>query len=107
MACYAVGNLKNVEMGHEIETYLEAIDGTLAPFGGRFIIHGGDTHILEGQSETDLIVIAFPDLDSARNWYTSAAYQAIIDYRRSNSEGCVFLIEGVDASHKATDILLV
>ena len=105
MRSYAVGYLKNVEMGRDIETYLEAIDGTLALFGGRFVIHGGKKHMLEGQVETDLIVIEFPDLQSAQAWYDSAAYQAIIDYRRNNSDGQVFLIEGVDVTHKATDVL--
>lgn len=47
MTCYAVGHLRNVEMGKEIVAYLEAIDATLAPFEGQFIIHGGQKHMLE------------------------------------------------------------
>ena len=39
---YAVAILHEVELGPEIVTYLERIDATLAPFGGRFIIHGGE-----------------------------------------------------------------
>ena len=42
---YAVAHLRNVNMGPPIEEYLQRIDATLEPFGGRFLIHGGE---LEG-----------------------------------------------------------
>lgn len=42
MTSYAIGHLRNVEMGPDIVAYLETIDTTLAPFQGRFIIHGGE-----------------------------------------------------------------
>lgn len=105
MTCYAIGLLRNVEMSAEIRSYLERIDATLAPFDGRFIIHGGAKHPLEGRADDDLIVIEFPDIEAARAWYGSAAYRAIIDLRLSRSDGVVYLIEGVDADHRATDIL--
>lgn len=105
MTSYAVGCLRHVEMGPDIVTYLEAIDATLAPFGGRFVIHGGDKEHLEGASVGDLIVIGFPEREAARLWYASLAYQAILPLRTRNSAGDVFLIEGVGDSHRATDIL--
>ena len=105
MTAYAVGCLHDVTMGPPIVEYLQRIDATLAPFGGRFIIHGGRTHLLEGEWNRDLIVIAFPDLAAARGWYDSPAYRAIARLRTDNAKGAVFLIEGVDAGHRATDIL--
>ncbi|WP_145109871.1 DUF1330 domain-containing protein [Cereibacter sediminicola] len=105
MTAYAIGHLHWVDMGVDIVAYLTGIDATLAPFGGRFIIHGATPQVLEGAFPGDLIVIAFPDLERARGWYGSDAYQAILPLRLRNSEGDVFLIEGVDADHRATDIL--
>lgn len=105
MTCYAIGNLRDVEMGRDIVAYLEAIDATLAPFGGRFAIHGGQKHMLEGANTGDLIAIAFPDMAKAKAWYASPAYQNILPLRTRNAIGEVFLIEGVGSSHKATDIL--
>ena len=61
--------------------------------------------MLEGSSERDLIVIAFPDRAVARAWYGSPAYQALLPLRRRNARGEVFLIEGVGEGHRATDIL--
>ncbi len=35
-------------MGAEIVSYLEGIDAMRAPFDGRFIVHGGQKHMLKG-----------------------------------------------------------
>lgn len=66
MQCYAVGILRQVQMGPAIVEYLERIDATLAPFGGHFIVHGGKAEVLEGTDPGTLIVIEFPDHDQAR-----------------------------------------
>lgn len=105
MTGYAIGYLTNVNVNDEVRTYLEEIDATLAPFDGRFVIHGGRPEVKEGTDVGTLIVIAFPDLASARSWYDSPAYQKIIGYRTRNAEGVVFLLDGVDDDHKATDVL--
>lgn len=105
MTAYAVGQLRNVTVNDGIIAYLERIDATLAPFHGRFIIHGGAKEVLEGQSGDDLIVIAFPTLAAARDWYMSAEYQSLIPLRTQGAQGDVFLIQGVDEHHLATDIL--
>lgn len=105
MTAYAVAHLTSVDVGPGIVDYLRRIDATLAPFGGRFIIHGGPVDVLEGAWAGDLIVIAFPDRSRAEGWYASPAYREILPLRLSHSTGTAFLIDGVDDSHRATDIL--
>jgi uncharacterized protein (DUF1330 family) len=105
LTAYAIANLRNVTMGAEIEQYLQRIDATLAPFGGRFLVHGARPEVVEGRWEGDLIVIGFPDPARLREWYGSEAYQAILRLRTDNSEGAVVFVEGVGADHRATDIL--
>lgn len=53
----------------------------------------------------DDIVIEFSDLHSARAWYGSAAYRAILTLRLRKAEGDVLLIDGVGRDHRATDVL--
>jgi len=105
MTTYAVGILQQVRMGPPIVEYLERIDATLAPFDGHFVVHGGRPTMLEGTSPGTLIVIEFPDQDLAEGWYRSPAYQAILALRTDNSESTVFLVDGVDRNHVATDVL--
>jgi len=105
MQAYAVAHMRRVTMGPAIVEYLERIDATLAPFGGRFIVHGGDFDLLEGSWPGHLIVIEFPGREQARAWYDSDAYQAIAALRTDNSDSDIILIDGVDQEHEATDVL--
>jgi uncharacterized protein (DUF1330 family) len=75
---YAIGILKDVEVGPEIVEYLERIDATLAPYGGRFIVHGGPKDVREGTNPGDVIIIEFPDRAHAAQWYDCDAYQRIL-----------------------------
>lgn len=105
MTAYAVGRFHTIDMGPELVEYLQAIDRTLAPFDGRFLVHGASPTVLEGEWHDDLVVIAFPDLQGAQDWYRSPAYQQILPLRLAHAQGNVILVDGVDASHRATDIL--
>ena len=107
MPAYAVAHMRQVTMGPAIVEYLQRIDATLAPFGGRFIVHGAEVEILEGSWPGFLIVIEFPDRDRASAWYNSAAYQEIVTLRTDNSESDVVMVNGVGSEHKATDVLAV
>ena len=105
MPSYAVAHMRQVTMGPAVVEYLQRIDATLAPFGGRFIVHGGEVEVLEGSWPGHLIVIEFPDCGRARAWYNSGAYQEIVTLRTGNSESDVIMVDGVDGEHKATDVL--
>src|SRR5690625_450326 len=102
---YAVGLLTDAHMGDDLTQYLRRIDDTLAPYSGKFLIHGASPAQVEGQWIPDLIVIEFPKAHAARAWYSSEAYQAILPLRTDNATGIVALFEGVEHPHKATDIL--
>lgn len=102
---YAVGVLSEVDPGLEIAAYLTAIDDTLTPFEGRFLIHGAPPDIREGSWSSDLIVIAFPDPDGARLWYESEDYRRIAPLRSQHSVSTIALFAGVDGDHRASDIL--
>ena len=105
MTAYGAGILTEVKVGPEIVEYLERIDATLAPYGGRFIVHGGEPEMLEGESPGTLIVIEFPDVARARGWYDSSEYRAILLLRSKNSSSTIFIIDGVGPDHRATDVL--
>jgi uncharacterized protein (DUF1330 family) len=105
MTAYAVARLHDVTMGPAIVEYLERIDATLEPYGGRFLIHGGALDLLEGSWSGDLIVVAFPDRERALAWYDSPAYRAILPLRTDHARGDVVIAQGVPADHRAADVL--
>jgi uncharacterized protein (DUF1330 family) len=105
MSAYAIAHVQSVTPGPAIVEYLERIDATLAPYDGRFIIHGDPADVREGDFQGYLIVIAFPDRDKAVGWYESASYREIAPLRTDNTEGWVVLVDGVPDDHRATDVL--
>ena len=72
---YAIAYLREVDLGAEILEYIEKIDATLAPYGGRFLVHGGELNPAEGTWDGDIVIIEFPNGADAAAWYESPAYQ--------------------------------
>ena len=105
MKGYAIGILKDVQVGPQIVEYLERIDATLAAYGGRFIVHGGPQDVREGANPGDVIIIEFPDRAHAAQWYDSEPYQEILRLRSDNAISTTLLIDGVDDDHRAIDVL--
>lgn len=105
MPAYAIAHLHHVDMGPEIIEYLNRIDASMAPFEGRFLVHGGKVQPLEGGWEGDLIIIEFPDWEHAADWYASPAYQEILPLRTRNARGIAFLAQGVPENYQATNVL--
>ncbi len=105
MTAYAVAMVRETRFGPEIKEYLQRIDETLAPFSGKYRVHGGPYQPLEGSWSGDLVVIEFPSMEMAKSWYESAAYKAIRPFRINNTEGDVLLVQGVSDGHKGADIL--
>jgi uncharacterized protein (DUF1330 family) len=105
MTAYAIAHMRQATMGPQIVEYLHRIDATLEPFGGRFLVHGGDVEVIENDWPGHLIIIEFPDKQHAHGWYNSPAYQAILALRTDNSEADVVFADGVEHPHKATDVL--
>ena len=105
MTAYAIAVLVPLDAGPEVHRYLEEIDATLAPFSGRFLVHGSAPEdVVEGEPDGASVVVAFPDRAAAEGWYASDAYRAILPLRTEHTVGWVAIVDGVREGHRATDI---
>ncbi len=78
------------------DPYRPLAAASIARHGGRFIIRGGKTELLEGAPEPErIVVIEFPDIETARRWYYSDEYQQALKIRQANSTGRLILVEGM------------
>ncbi len=100
-SAYAVAHLRSVDLNAEVVDYLRRIDATLDPFGGRFLVHGAQPEVREGEWPGAVVVIGFPDLDAARAWYDSPAYREILPLRTRNADGVALLVDGVPDGYRA------
>jgi uncharacterized protein (DUF1330 family) len=55
----------------------------------------GNQEVLEGPSSEGVVVLAFPDVEAARNWYESPAYAEARAHRHQGADYRVMLVEGV------------
>lgn len=101
MSAYAIANLRTVDFNDEIRDYLLRIDETLEPYGGRFLVHGKTPQLVDGTLPGAVVIIEFPDLATARAWYDSPGYQAILPLRTRNAEGGAVLVDGVPEGYRA------
>ena len=77
------------------EPYRPLAGASIARFGGRFLVRGGAARLLEGDGEPQrVVVIEFPDADTARRWYHSPEYQSALKIRQAASNGRLILVEG-------------
>ncbi|MFJ8045694.1 DUF1330 domain-containing protein [Kitasatospora sp. NPDC096147] len=95
MTAYAFANLRTRRPHLDIVEYLERIQATLTPYAGRFLVHGAPTEVLEGSWPGHMVLIEFPDAATARAWYDSPGYRAILPLRTAHIEADVVLAEGV------------
>jgi uncharacterized protein (DUF1330 family) len=76
--------------------YVEATPGVISRYGGKFIIRGGQTVVLEGEPETRrLVVIEFPTLERAKQFYDSPEYTRVKQLRVGAALGQFLAVEGV------------
>ncbi len=102
---YAIAYLREVDLGPAIAEYIERIDETLAPYGGHFLVHGGELTAAEGEWDGAIVIIEFPSTGAAREWYESPAYQAILPLRTEHSQSIAAMVEGVPTGYRAVDKL--
>ncbi|MEV6907187.1 DUF1330 domain-containing protein [Amycolatopsis sp. NPDC051071] len=100
MTAYGLAHLRPAGvMAEEVFEYMERIQATLDPFGGKFLVHGAEVKVVEGEWSGSLVLIEFPNLDAAREWYDSPAYQAILHLRADHIPGDLLLVDGCGPDH--------
>ncbi|WP_328300936.1 DUF1330 domain-containing protein [Streptomyces sp. NBC_00435] len=102
MTAYAIAHIRPETMNEDILRYIEEIQATMDPFGGRFLVHGRQVEVVEGAWPGTVVMIAFPDIERTRAWYGSPAYQALIPLRADHIAGDIILVDGVPADYDAS-----
>ncbi|MEU3252740.1 DUF1330 domain-containing protein [Streptomyces sp. NPDC006997] len=75
-------------------SYLERVEGTAHPFGGKWLANGEPT-VIEGGWQGLVVLMEFPDRAAADAWYNSPEYQAILPLRLNNAIADIVLIDSL------------
>lgn len=75
--------------------YIRVVPETIARYGGRFLVRGGTTEVLEGAwNPRRLVVLEFDSVQRAKEWWSSQHYRGARDLRQSASNGNLIVVEG-------------
>ena len=94
MAAYVIANV-DVKDAALFEQYRKQVPDTIARHGGRYLVRGGPHQTLEGGwTPARLVVLEFPSLEQARQWYDSEDYREPKALRMKCALTDVVLVEG-------------
>ena len=95
MAAYVISDVL-VRNSTAIEVYRRLAAASIARYSGRYLVRGGAFEVLEGSwMPRAIILVEFPDIESARAWYRSPAYRAALEVRDQALSRNLLLVEGV------------
>lgn len=96
MSAYVIVEVK-VHDAQVYDEYKGRVQPTLEKYGGRFLVRGGKTELLEGDwNPSRMVVIEFPSADEARAWWSSPEYADPKALRQRSAVTQMILAEGVE-----------
>ena len=94
MPAYLIANIE-VTDPETYREYVRRVPETIAEFGGKYLVRGGEVEGLEGDWETHrLVMLEFESMERARAWWDSGAYAELKQLRRRSSRSTILLVEG-------------
>ncbi len=95
MAAYVIVEIE-VTDPEGYEEYKTPAAATVVASGGRYLVRGGKTEVLEGDWQPRrVVVLEFDSAEQARAWYHSEEYHPLKQIRQRTTNSRMILVEGV------------
>jgi uncharacterized protein (DUF1330 family) len=101
-----IGFLIDIHDQAAFSGYARAAAPTYAIYGGNIALRGPIIDVLEGileaRHDTRLVVLKFPSVEQARDWWQSEQYRPLVKLRQPPvADTRAFLIDGIDLGRKS------
>jgi len=94
MSAFVIANVEVRDLAR-YEEYKALAARTIAQYGGRYIVRGGSTEVLEGTwVPKRVVVLEFPSMARAREWFHSSEYAPARRIRQETAQSDLVLVEG-------------
>lgn len=95
MAAYVIVDIDIVDPAGYQE-YRKLATPTVTAYDGRYLVRGGKTDILEGGWKPGrLVVLEFPSVTRAREWWDSPEYRPLKEIRQRTARTNMIVVEGM------------
>jgi uncharacterized protein (DUF1330 family) len=94
MAAYVIVEV-SIHDPIKYEEYKKLTPAAIAAFNGKFLVRGGETTTLEGDWQPErIVVLEFPTVDRANEWWNSELYTKAKDIRQEAAKTKMIIVEG-------------
>jgi uncharacterized protein (DUF1330 family) len=95
MAAYIIVEIEVTDpVGYE--EYKNLAGATVEKYGGKYIVRGGKTEVLEGDwNPKRIVVLEFPTMERAKEWLNSPVYREPRKMRHRTAKTNMLVVEGV------------
>lgn len=95
MSAYLFANVEVTDAAG-YEQYRQRVSATIEAHGGRYVVRGGATEVLEGDwTPKRMVILEFPDMAQLKAWYESPEYSPLIELRQRTAISTLVAVEGV------------
>ena len=95
MPAYVIADVEvtNPEL---FEEYRELVPATVEAFGGKYIVRGGDSEVVEGDwTPSRTVIIEFESFEQAKAWHSSEMYAGPKQMRIDSTNSSVIIVDGL------------
>jgi uncharacterized protein (DUF1330 family) len=91
---YVYGDIEVTDPA-EYEKYRQLVPATIAAFGGRYLVRGGDPDIVEGSNPVRRhVILEFESRERALEWYHSPQYRDVKAIRMRATRSNIVILSG-------------
>ena len=95
MSAYVIVEIEIVDpVGYEV--YKKLAGATVEKYGGKYLVRGGKTDVLEGDwNPKRIVMLEFPTMERAKEWLNCEEYREPRKMRHRTAKTNMILAEGV------------
>jgi len=95
MAAYAIFIREMTRNPAEMQIYAGKAGGSLAGYPVKVLAAYGKQEVLEGPQTEGVVILEFPTMAAAKEWYDSPLYREAREHRFQGADYRAVLVEGV------------
>jgi uncharacterized protein (DUF1330 family) len=98
MAAYVISDVE-IRDPVLVDRYRLLAQATIAKYGGRYLVRGGAIEPVEGGwTPRHVVIVEFPTMEKAREWYRSPDYAEALAVRQTALDRRLIFVEGAPAA---------
>lgn len=95
MSAYCFFDVREVTDRAKVDQYLTGVFDTVEQYGGRYLVLGGKSELVEGDWQPVYpVIVEFADSKQARRWYSSPEYEPLKALRLAGTRSNAVFLEG-------------